>query len=64
MSAKYNKIVEFIDKCTNEQEISSARAQVQAYRIQSGGHSAELAAKIKILVEEINKKEKEILSYE
>jgi hypothetical protein len=60
-SVKYKQIVEFIEKCTNVQEINSARAQVQAFRLQSGGHSAELSAKVRILMEEINNKEKELL---
>ena len=61
MSIKYNQIVEFIDKCTNMQELNAARAQVNNYRIQSGGQSTQLKYEIDTLMVEINNKEKELL---
>jgi len=62
MSVKYDNIVEFIDKCTNEQEIQSARAQVSAYRAQTGGSNPQLKYEIDVLMLEINEKEKELLN--
>ncbi len=61
MGKKYNNIVEFIDKCKTQDEINSARAQVSAYRMQSGGHNAELKYEIDTLMVAINNKEREIL---
>lgn len=61
-SVKYNQIVEFIENCTNTQEIQSARAQVSAYRAQTGGSNPQLKYEIDVLMLEINEKEKELLN--
>ena len=61
MSVRYNNIVAFIDKCKNAQEIASARAQVNAYRSQTGGSNPQLKYELDVLFLEINEKEKEIL---
>ncbi len=61
MKEKYNQIVEFIHKCTNEEELDSARAQVNAYRMQTGGSNPQLKYEIDVLFLEINEKQKEIL---
>lgn len=61
MSAKYNQIVKFIDNCKTMDELNSARAQVQAYRMQKGGFTNQLKYEIDTLMVEITNKEKELL---
>jgi len=58
--SKYKELLDVISQCTDDESVNGARAMVQAYRIQRGGHNVALQAEITELSLLIIEKEQEL----